>query len=49
LTRKRLCAFREVDFQYWWNIKRITTGAAISVTETLVESKGAGQKFEIKL
>jgi asparaginyl-tRNA synthetase len=29
--------------------KRITTGAAISVTGTLVESKGAGQKFEIQV
>jgi asparaginyl-tRNA synthetase len=30
-------------------LKRITTGAAISVTGTLVESKGAGQKFEIQV
>jgi asparaginyl-tRNA synthetase len=29
-------------------LKRIT-GAAISVTGTLVESKGAGQKFEIQV
>jgi asparaginyl-tRNA synthetase len=31
------------------NFKRITTGAAVSVTGTLVESKGAGQKFEIQV
>ncbi len=30
-------------------LKRITTGAAISVTGTLVESQGAGQKFEIQV
>jgi aspartyl/asparaginyl-tRNA synthetase len=30
-------------------LKKITTGAAISVTGTLVESKGAGQKFEIQV
>ncbi|QOG03509.1 asparagine--tRNA ligase [Flavobacterium sp. MDT1-60] len=30
-------------------LKRITTGAAISVTGTLVESKGAGQKYEIQV
>ncbi len=30
-------------------LRRITTGAAISVTGTLVESKGAGQKFEIQV
>ena len=30
-------------------LKRITTGAAVSVTGTLVESKGAGQKFEIQV
>ena len=30
-------------------LKRITTGAAISVTGTLVESKGAGQQFEIQV
>jgi asparaginyl-tRNA synthetase len=30
-------------------LKRITTGAAISVTGTLVESKGAGQKVEIQV
>ena len=30
-------------------LKRITTGAAISVTGTLVESKGSGQKFEIQV
>ena len=30
-------------------LKRITTGAALSVTGTLVESKGAGQKFEIQV
>ena len=30
-------------------LKRITTGAAVSVTGTLVESKGAGQKVEIKV
>ena len=30
-------------------LKRITTGAAISVTGTLIESKGAGQKFEIQV
>ena len=30
-------------------LKRITTGAAISVTGLLVESQGAGQKFEIQI
>ncbi len=30
-------------------LKRITTGAAISVTGSLVESQGAGQKFEIQV
>ena len=30
-------------------LKRITTGAAISVTGNLVESKGAGQKYEIQV
>ncbi|HEY0046997.1 MAG TPA: asparagine--tRNA ligase, partial [Flavobacterium sp.] len=30
-------------------LKRITTGAAISVTGELVESKGAGQKYEIQV
>ena len=30
-------------------LKRITTGAAISVTGALVESQGAGQKFEIQV
>jgi len=30
-------------------LKRITTGAAISVTGNLVESQGAGQKFEIQV
>jgi asparaginyl-tRNA synthetase len=30
-------------------LKRITTGAAISVTGTLVESKGAGQNLKFKL
>jgi asparaginyl-tRNA synthetase len=30
-------------------LKRITTGAAVSVTGTLVESKGAGQKYEIQV
>ncbi len=30
-------------------LKRITTGAAISVTGDLIESKGAGQKYEIKV
>jgi len=30
-------------------LKRITTGAAISVTGHLVESQGAGQKFEIQV
>ena len=30
-------------------LKRITTGAAISVTGSLIESKGAGQKFEIQV
>ena len=30
-------------------LKRITTGAAVSVTGNLVESKGAGQKFEIQV
>ena len=30
-------------------LRRITTGAAVSVTGTLVESKGAGQKFEIQV
>jgi asparaginyl-tRNA synthetase len=29
-------------------LKRITTGAAVSVIGTLVESKGAGQKYEIQ-
>src|SRR6478752_5583886 len=29
-------------------LKRITTGAAVSVTGHLVESKGAGQKYEIQ-
>ena len=29
-------------------LKRITTGAAIAITGELVESKGAGQKFEIQ-
>jgi asparaginyl-tRNA synthetase len=30
-------------------LKRITTGAAVSVTGELVESKGAGQKYEIQV
>ena len=30
-------------------LKRITTGAAVSVTGDLVESQGAGQKFEIQV
>ena len=30
-------------------LKRITTGAAISVTGNLIESQGAGQKYEIKV
>ena len=30
-------------------LKRITTGAAISVTGILVESQGAGQKYEIQV
>jgi len=30
-------------------LKRITTGSAISVTGTLVESQGAGQKYEIQV
>jgi asparaginyl-tRNA synthetase len=30
-------------------LKRITTGAAVAVTGSLVESKGAGQKFEIQV
>jgi asparaginyl-tRNA synthetase len=30
-------------------LKRITTGAAVSVTGALVESKGAGQKYEIQV
>ncbi|HEX8563726.1 MAG TPA: asparagine--tRNA ligase [Flavobacterium sp.] len=30
-------------------LKRITTGAAIAVTGDLVESKGAGQKYEIQV
>ena len=30
-------------------LKRLTTGAAISVTGTLVESQGQGQKFEIQV
>ncbi len=30
-------------------LKRITTGAALSVTGTLVESKGSGQKVEIQV
>jgi aspartyl/asparaginyl-tRNA synthetase len=46
----RPSTYNVVDFENtWWNIKRITTGAAISVTGTLVESKGAGQKFEIQV
>ena len=30
-------------------LKRITTGAAVSVTGSLIESQGAGQKFEIQV
>ncbi len=30
-------------------LKRITTGAAVSVTGALIESKGAGQKYEIQV
>lgn len=30
-------------------LKRITTGAAVSVIGTLIESKGAGQKYEIQV
>ena len=30
-------------------LKRITTGAAVSVTGSLIESQGAGQKYEIKV
>jgi asparaginyl-tRNA synthetase len=30
-------------------LKRITTGAAVSVTGSLVESQGAGQKYEIQV
>ncbi len=30
-------------------LKRITTGAAISITGSLVESKGTGQKYEIQV
>lgn len=30
-------------------LKRVTTGAAIAVKGTLIESKGAGQKFEIQV
>jgi asparaginyl-tRNA synthetase len=30
-------------------LKRITTGAAVSVTGTLVESKGAGQNLKFRL
>ena len=30
-------------------LKRLTTGAAVSVTGQLVESKGAGQKYEIQV
>jgi aspartyl/asparaginyl-tRNA synthetase len=30
-------------------LKRITTGAAVSVTGTLVESKGAGQNLRFRL
>jgi asparaginyl-tRNA synthetase len=30
-------------------LKRITTGAALSVTGALVESQGAGQKYEIQV
>jgi asparaginyl-tRNA synthetase len=30
-------------------LKRVTTGAAVSVTGALVESKGAGQKYEIQV
>src|ERR1700761_3327232 len=39
-----------VDFQNTDEtlLKRITTGAALSVTGTLVESLGKGQKFDIK-
>ena len=40
-----------VDFENTHDetLKRVTTGAAISVTGELVESKGAGQKFEIQV
>jgi asparaginyl-tRNA synthetase len=40
-----------VDFENTPEItlKRITTGAAVAVTGNLVESKGAGQKFEIQV
>ena len=30
-------------------LKRITTGAAIAVKGALIESKGAGQRFEIQV
>ena len=30
-------------------LKRVTTGAAVSVTGALIESKGAGQKYEIQV
>ncbi|MES2484660.1 MAG: OB-fold nucleic acid binding domain-containing protein, partial [Bacteroidota bacterium] len=30
-------------------LKRITTGAAVSIKGSLVESQGAGQKYEIKV
>ena len=36
-----------VDFEE--TLKRITTGAAVSVTGALIESKGAGQKYEIQV
>ena len=40
-----------VDFQNIPDetLKRITTGAAISVTGALIESQGAGQKYEIQV
>ena len=40
-----------VDFENTGDavLKRITTGAAVSVTGSLVESQGAGQKYEIQV
>src|SRR5690606_38645816 len=40
-----------VDFEKFDEqlLKRVTTGAAISVKGTLVESQGAGQKYEVQV